>query len=176
MGLADRIDWINRVTSHYDFPLYEHAAVAYRMSGSLESERAVRYAANRRSFEGRAAWSRIWGYVQDVTIGYGYKPLRALLWLTLSWILGWIYFSNAASLCSKAVPTPCPVNADQRIDWNPILVALDAILPFSIGQDGAWDFRTTDQAVALVLGLIGWVLISVSAAAILRATVRSRET
>ncbi len=72
---------------------------------------------------------RVWGYLQDVTVGYGYRPGRAALWMAVLWAFGAVYFATHRM--------PAPVDSQAWPQWNPALLALDLLLPVvDLGQDG----------------------------------------
>jgi hypothetical protein len=109
----------------------------------------VLYAKQRRRRAALPVHARLWGLLQDVTVGYGYRPGRAALWLLLAWLLGTVYFTGHP---------PAPLKADEMPTWNAPLYTLSKLLPVvDLGQEG-WNPGHTGQWVAAALVLTGWVL------------------
>ncbi|MDI2126215.1 oxidoreductase [Yinghuangia seranimata] len=77
--LRERLAWLADATPEYEPQPYEQLAAAFRASGQDEDARGVLLAKQRRNRETLRWPGRVWGVVQDVAIGYGYRPTRALL-------------------------------------------------------------------------------------------------
>ncbi|CAM5733926.1 hypothetical protein SFUMM280S_00350 [Streptomyces fumanus] len=75
--LSLRLDWVAAATAEYDPEPYELLAAVLRAGGSDEEAREVLLAKQRRRRAGLPLAARIWGYVQDWTVAYGYRPGRA---------------------------------------------------------------------------------------------------
>ncbi|NUU23786.1 MAG: oxidoreductase [Streptomycetaceae bacterium] len=156
MTLEQRLRWLGQATSRYEPQPYEQLAAAYRASGQDEEARSVLLAKQRRSRETLRLPGRIWGYVQDAAIGYGYRPARALAWLVALIAVGTAVF---------AVNRPTPVNADEAPHWNALFYTLDLLLPVvTFGQEQAWNPGGWAQWVAYTLVILGWVLAGAAAA------------
>lgn len=150
-----RIAWLDSALGEFRPEPYEQLAAALRRDGSDEDAREVLYAKQRRRRLAQPLPGRIWGRLQDVTVGYGYRPGRAALWLVAAWALGALYFTGHR---------PSPLKADEIPHWNPALYALSKVLPIvNLGQDG-WNPAGTGQWVAAALVLTGWVLATTAAA------------
>ncbi|MFD9127734.1 oxidoreductase [Kitasatospora sp. NPDC059571] len=148
-GVAERIAWLEDSLGEYQPEPYEQLAAALRRDGRDEDAREVLYAKQRRRRGALPAHARLWGLLQDVTVGYGYRPGRAALWLLLAWLLGTAYFTEHP---------PPPLKADEAPTWNAPLYVLSRLLPVvDLGQDG-WNPGHTGQYVVAALVLTGWVL------------------
>jgi hypothetical protein len=149
-NVRERLRWLAAATPEYSPLPYEQLALMYRNSGEDTNARAVLLAKQRRRRETLPLVGKVWGYLQDWTVAYGYRPARAALWMALLWAASAMYFG--------AHP-PDPLKGDESPHWNAVLYALDLLLPvISLGQDGAWDPKGGPQWVAAGLILLGWIL------------------
>ncbi|WP_019812070.1 hypothetical protein [Saccharomonospora halophila] len=105
---------------------------------------------------------RFWGTLQDLVLGYGYRPLRAVVLFLLAWSSGAVAFAWGTGPCLRsgtAVPGPCPVRVDEHPTWDPFLYALDVLIPVvDLGHATAWDVLGWSKGMMLVLTVAGWVL------------------
>jgi hypothetical protein len=93
----------------------------------------------------------MWGTVQDVAIGFGYRPARALLWLIVVLAAGGGWFAWTGPLR--------PVKPGEGPTWDPLLYTLDLLVPLvDLGHERAWDPVGADKAVAVVVIAAGWIL------------------
>ena len=154
--VADRIDWVERGTPEYAPQPYDQLASVYRAVGEDDDARAVLLAKQRRRRATLSVPGRVWGHVQDVAIGYGYRPARAFAWLVALVAVGTAVF---------AANRPSPLKPDEAPHWNPFWYTLDLLLPvITFGQDGAWKPTGPTQWFAYTLILLGWVLAGAAAA------------
>jgi hypothetical protein len=154
--LARRLDWVAAATPEYAPEPYEHLAGALRGAGEDADAREVLLAKQRRRRETLPLAGKLWGYVQDWTVAYGYKPGRAAVWMALLWALGSVYFAHHQ---------PEPLKKDEVPQWNPVLYALDLLLPVvNLGQGDRWNPLGPAQWAAAVMILLGWILATTVAA------------
>lgn len=107
---------------------------------------------------------RVWGYIQDATVGYGYRPLRAGLWLMALLACGAIFF---------AAHSPGPLEAGKAPPFNAVFYTLDLLVPIiTFGQEAAFAPRGVGQWLAYGLTAAGWVLATTVTAGISRAISR----
>lgn len=93
--------------------------------------RAVLYARERKQRQGKAPFYRAWSLLQDITVGYGYRPRRALAWLALLLATGSIIFS---------VAPPPPLQPGLTPHFNGIIYTADLMLPVvNLGQKYAFN-------------------------------------
>ena len=155
--LARRIAWLHGATPEYSPEAYERLASALRAGGEDAEAREVLLAKQRQRRETLPVAGRVWGWLQDITVGYGYRPGRAAVWMAVLWALGAAYFA--------AHHTPPPADDGYRPHWNPALYALDLLLPvINLGQDNAWREAGTAQWIASALTVLGWILATTAAA------------
>jgi hypothetical protein len=163
--LVRRLQWIAAATPEYAPEPYERLAQVLRNGGEDADAREVLLAKQRRRRETLPLTGRVWGYLQDWTVAYGYRPGRAALWMAVLWAAGALAFSRYA---------PAPLKADEHPTWNAALFALDLLLPvINLGQDGYWRLQGDWQWVAASLILLGWILATTVAAGASRLLRRS---
>ncbi|GJF28746.1 hypothetical protein KNE206_14460 [Kitasatospora sp. NE20-6] len=148
-SVAQRIAWLEDSLAEYQPEPYEQLAAALRRDGRDEDAREVLHAKQRRRRAALPPHARLWGLLQDVTVGYGYRPGRAALWLLLAWLAGTAWFAGHP---------PAPLKADEAPTWNAPLYVLGKLLPVvDLGQ-GGWNPDRPGQWVAAALVLTGWIL------------------
>ncbi|MCB5167835.1 oxidoreductase [Streptomyces bambusae] len=154
--LARRLAWVEAATPEYSPEPYERLAAVLRGSGEDADAREVLLAKQRRRRETLPLAAKLWGYLQDWTVAYGYRPGRAAVWMLVVWAAGAVAFSRHDPEAIKPGETPL---------WNPVLYSLDLLLPvIDLGQDGYWRLEGAWQWGAAGLVLAGWVLATTVAA------------
>ncbi|MEU6606020.1 oxidoreductase [Streptomyces shenzhenensis] len=154
--LTRRLEWVAAATAEYNPEPYERLAAVLRAAGEDEDAREVLLAKQRRRRETLPPAGKLWGYAQDVTVAYGYRPGRAAVWMAVLW---------AASAFAFAHTTLEPMNSDGHPGWSPALFALDLLLPvIDLGQAGEWQLRGGWQWLAAAIVLLGWILATTVAA------------
>nr|WP_172384023.1 oxidoreductase [Streptomyces sp. MNP-20] len=154
--LSRRLEWVAAATAEYNPEPYEKLAAVLRNGGEDADAREVLLAKQRRRRETLPLAAKLWGYAQDWTVAYGYRPGRAALWMAVLWAASAIAFSRADHP---------PLKEGEHPDWNPALFALDLLLPvIDLGQDTYWQLRGGWQWFAAALILTGWILATTVAA------------
>ncbi|WP_184575713.1 membrane-associated oxidoreductase [Streptomyces zagrosensis] len=129
---------------------YEQLAAAYLRVGDDHAARAVQLAKLRRHRRTLPWYGRVWGLLQEVTVGYGFRPMLACVWL-LSLL--------AAGSAAYGLHHPRALKADEAPDFNPVFFTLDLLLPvISFGQEGAFAPQGWYQALSYALVIAGWLL------------------
>ncbi|GGT13093.1 oxidoreductase [Streptomyces chromofuscus] len=155
--LTERLEWVAAATAEYHPEPYERLAAVLRASGEDEDAREVLLAKQRRRRETLPPAAKLWGYAQDLTVAYGYRPGRAAVWMAVLWAAGSLAFAYAGPPRTGGGPVQPP--------WNPALFALDLLLPvIDLGQVGVWRLDGGWQWLAAALVLLGWVLATTVAA------------
>ncbi|MFI1389006.1 oxidoreductase [Streptomyces griseoaurantiacus] len=161
---GERLAWLRRGTEGYVPQPYEQLAAAYRSLGHEDEARTVLLAKQRHRRSALPAHARLWGYVQDATVGYGYRPARAALWIIALLALGASFFS--------AHP-PAPLEAGKAPPFSPVFYALDLLLPvIGFGQKAAFAPHGGGQLLAHTLTVAGWILATTLTAGVSRALSR----
>ncbi|MEU7055706.1 oxidoreductase [Streptomyces sp. NPDC046197] len=154
--LTERLGWVAAATAEYNPEPYERLATVLRGAGEDEDAREVLLAKQRRRRETLPPAAQLWGYVQDWTVAYGYRPGRAAVWMAVLWAAGSLAFAHAGHLA---------VNPGEHPPWNPALFTLDLLLPVvDLGQTGQWELRGGWQWLAAAMILLGWILATTVAA------------
>lgn len=163
--LTRRLGWVAAATAEYNPEPYERLAAVLRSAGEDEDAREVLLAKQRRRRETLPLAAKSWGYAQDWTVAYGYRPGRAAVWMAVLWAAGTLAFSHA--------PHP-PVNSGGHPTWSPALFTLDLLLPvIDMGQVGQWQLRGGWQWLSAAMVLLGWILATTVAAGATRLLRRS---
>ncbi|MFE8947410.1 hypothetical protein [Streptomyces sp. NPDC007856] len=107
--------------------------------------------------------AKAWGLLQDATVGYGYRPWLAGLWLLGLLAAGSVYFASHH-------PAPLGTGGPQ---FNAVAYTLDLLVPVvSLGQSGAWNPSGSSQVLAYALIISGWTLATTLFAGVTRILVR----
>ncbi|MFE9900381.1 oxidoreductase [Streptomyces achromogenes] len=163
--LTRRLDWVAAATAEYAPEPYERLASVLRSAGEDEDAREVLLAKQRRRRETLPPAAKVWGFAQDWTVAYGYRPGRAAVWMGVLWAAGTLAFAHADHP---------PVNSGGHPAWSPALFTLDLLLPvIDLGQTGQWQLRGGWQWLATAMILAGWVLATTVAAGATRLLRRS---
>jgi hypothetical protein len=151
-----RLRFIERATPDYAPGPYEQLAAAYRRAGHEDRAERVLMARQVRRYAEAGPASRIWGWLQRWTVGFGYQPWLAVCWLVLAWVLGGIWFAGHV---------PPPVDSGQDPIFNAWIFAADTLLPIvNLGQDGYFKLEGASQWIATALDVVGWILATTAAA------------
>ncbi|MES5818236.1 membrane-associated oxidoreductase [Streptomyces sp. RG80] len=143
---------------------YEQLTAAYRLAGDDRAARVVQLAKLRRHRRTLPWYARIWGHLQEATVGYGFRPTLAGVWL-LSLL--------AVGSTAYALHEPPPLKASEHPGFNPVFYTLDLLLPvISFGQEGAFAPRGWYQGLAYALTVAGWILATTVFAGITRTVSR----
>ncbi|MFG2172039.1 membrane-associated oxidoreductase [Streptomyces niveus] len=144
---------------------YEQLTASYRRIGDDAAARTVQLVKQRRQRRGLAWYARLWGHVQDLTVGYGFRPMRAVAWMLSLLLVASVAYS---------VRQPRALKADESPDFNPVFYSLDLLLPIiDFGQEraftpeGGWH-----QGLSYVLIITGWILATTIIAGVTRAISR----
>ena len=154
--LVRRLEWVEAATPEYSPEPYERLAAVLRAGGEDEDAREVLLAKQRHRRENLPVAAKLWGYAQDWTVAYGYRPGRAAVWMAVLWAATSYAFSHADHP---------PLKEGEAPHWNASLFALDLLLPvIDLGQEGHWQLRGGWQWLATAVVLLGWILATTVAA------------
>jgi hypothetical protein len=151
-----RLRWLARDPRGVQPQPYEQLAAHYTAIGQPAQARSVLYARERSQRRALPRPARAWSTVQDVAVGYGYQPWRALVWLAVLLAAGTVTF---------ALAPPPPLQASAAPHFNAFIYALDLLLPVvDLGQKHAFNPAGAEQWLSYLLVAAGWVLVTTVAA------------
>jgi len=159
-----RLAWLDRDPAFHQPQPYEQLAAMYTSAGQPAEARHVLYTRERRQHDGSGTVpGRAWSRLQDLTVGYGYKPWRAAACLAVLLALGSIVY---------ALAPPRPLQPGAAPHFNPVIYTLNLLVPVvDLGQRDAFNPADLEQWLSYVLIAAGWVLattIATGAARVLR--------
>jgi hypothetical protein len=159
-----RLPLLEREEGGYVPYAYEQLTGAYRTVGDEAAARTVQLAKLRRHRGTLPRYARIWGHLQDATVGYGFRPMRAVGWLLALLLVGSLAYGW---------DQPRPLKVDEVPDFNPVFYSLDLLLPIiDFGQERAFAPQGWQQWLSYLLILTGWTLATTIAAGITRSLSR----
>jgi hypothetical protein len=152
-----RLKWLRRNAEGYSPQIYNHLAAIYQREGRDDDVRRVLIAKQRRrSVKGGLA-GILWGGLLDVTVGYGYRTGRALVWWLALLALGTVLFGyvdpgEVHLVAQTTNPPPIP----------PFFYTLDLLLPFlftaSFPHPYAWEVSGAALWLSIFFNIMGWIL------------------
>ncbi|GAB7037623.1 MULTISPECIES: hypothetical protein [Catenuloplanes] len=162
---TDRRAWLARDPAEAQQQPYEQLAAVLRAHGDDDAARAV-LLTRQRARTRAAGWpARVWGVLQDVTVGYGYRPLLAALWLLV--LLG-------AGTAAYSAHPPRAAKPDEAPAFHAVVYTLDLLLPLvDFGQQTAFLPAGAYQWLSYLLIAAGWILATTIAAALTRSLRRT---
>lgn len=158
-GVAHRVAWIRRNPGYAPQP-YEQLAACYRRAGHDDIARRVLLEKQRHHRRTLNPLGRLWGYLLDAAVGYGYRPWLSAVWMT-----------TLCLLCGLAFSTRSPVQtkAGEGAPFNPFIYTVDLLFPIGdFGQRSAWHWTGLTQWLAYLLIAVGWLLTTTVVAGISR--------
>ncbi|MFG2555033.1 oxidoreductase [Streptomyces sp. NPDC048581] len=159
-SVTRRLEWIGRSPGYSPQP-YEQLALWYRTVGHDDDARRVLLAKQRHRRRTLRPAARAWGQLLDATVGYGYRPWLAGIWLLALTLLGTLVFR---------AHSPTPVKPGEGAPFQPFVYTLDLLIPIGgLGQRSSW-YWTDDgvQWLAYALVALGWVLTTAVIAGVTR--------
>ncbi|GAA4605356.1 hypothetical protein BJY16_005361 [Actinoplanes octamycinicus] len=149
--VSQRLAWMTRHATGFAPGPYDQLAAALRRDGREQDARQALVVRERLRHRAMGRLGAVWGALQDATIGFGYRPGRALLWLLTVVTASTAWFAWSGPLQ--------PVKPGESPTWDPFLYSLDVLVPLvSIGHDQAWDPVGADKAVTVAVMAAGWIL------------------
>ncbi|WP_435846255.1 membrane-associated oxidoreductase [Streptomyces diacarni] len=162
---ARRLETLTRDGDGYVPFAYEQLTAAYRHIGDDAAARSVQLAKQRRHRTTLPLYARLWGHLQDATVGYGFRPMRAAGWLAGLLLVGTLAYG---------LHPPRPLKADEAPGFNALAYALDLLLPIvDFGQEKAYAPQGGYQWLAYLLIVAGWVLATTFVAGVNRTVSRN---
>jgi hypothetical protein len=150
VAVTERIDWVSRGRLGYQPQPYEQLAAYYRRAGHDDDVRRVLLAKQRHRRTTMATPSQIASRLLDATVGYGYRPWRAALWLALLLTIGTVVYS---------FDRPHPLAGGPVPPFNAFSYTLDLLVPIgAFGLRTAYASTGSAQWLAYTLIAAGWIL------------------
>jgi hypothetical protein len=158
--VARRLAWVRRNPGYAPQP-YEQLAGWYRRIGHDDDARRVLLAKQRHRRLTLSLPARAWGHLLDVTVGYGYRPWLAGVWLLTLTLLGALVFGTHS---------PTPVKPGEGVPFQSLVYTLDLLIPIGgLGQRAGWYWSNDGlQWLAYLLIAFGWMLTTAVIAGVTR--------
>ena len=140
-----RLPWLARQRPFHPQP-YEQLARVLRQMGRDHDAREILFAKQQKMREegGLTRWGKIKNRFLDWTVGYGFKPWRALAWMLLLFLVGSAVAYRADCL-HMMVPSQPSVSQVPYPSFHATLYSLDqfALPPLDLGQKKYWRLTET---------------------------------
>jgi len=160
--LSESIAWLNR--AEFSGHAYEVMAAAYRSSGETGAATKVLMARESRRVRGcgESLGSRTLLWLKGVTIGYGYRPMRAVLLLVILEGIGTtvFYFNQRIGhivprdLVSRGATGEKATGSVDYRSFHPLVYSLDTLIPVvDLGMESRWEPL---RAKSTVVGRAPW--------------------
>jgi hypothetical protein len=157
---AKRVQWLLRDIDGYLPRNYETLADMYRRHGDEAGARTVLLARERRHRQELPWYGQAWSWLQEITVGYGYRPLRAAAWLAAFLGAGTLVFGLHHPPALSGTPHPA---------FNPLIYTLDLLVPLvGFGLRGSYDPQGAGRWLAYLLIAVGWIFVTTIAAGVAR--------
>jgi hypothetical protein len=160
LSAAERVRWLRRDSDGYVPQNYETLAAMYRNLGNDDDARVV-LLSGERARRAQLPWhGRAWSWLQEITDGYGYRPLRAAGWLAVFLGLGTLVFG---------LHHPPPLAGAPHPAFNPFIYTVDLLIPLvNLGMRNTYAPQGMQSWLAYFLIAAGWIFVTTIAAGILR--------
>ncbi|WP_157621420.1 hypothetical protein [Saccharothrix sp. NRRL B-16348] len=154
--VKERVKWLKRNPEPRP-QIYMQLASVYESLGQYGSAKKVLIAGE----EARSHYSdsdnllrRALTKILGVTVGYGYRPLRVLVWMAALVLLGWILFGILG--IGRFVPIQ---SLGPGVKFQPLVYTLDLVLPVvNLKQRDFWIPQGAALIISTALTVLGWVL------------------
>jgi hypothetical protein len=170
--VKSRLEWLRRDPTGYSPQPYSQLAAVYRAEGRDRQARTVLIASqtdrrkgqtDQRRGKGPFGWLRQgirqgWGWIMQVTVGYGYRPWIALIWLIAALLVGSLMFECA-------IPPEQLTASSGAPPWNAFLYVLDMLVPVLDMGYSKWVATKGALGLTALLVVMGWVLATAVVAA-----------
>ncbi|RAY12743.1 membrane-associated oxidoreductase [Actinomadura craniellae] len=159
-----RLPLLEREEGGYVPYAYEQLAAAYLRIGDDTAARTVQLAKQRRHRSTLPWYAKAWGHLQDATVGYGFRPVRAASWLVTLLVIGTVIYG---------LEQPPALKPGEAPTFNPLFYTFDLLLPIiDFGQEKAFKPQGWYQWLSYTLILAGWILATTIATGITRTVSR----
>ncbi len=158
--VTQRLDWISRNAHRYLPQPYEQLAAYYRLAGHDDDVRRVLLTKQRHRRSTLGTAGRSLGRLLDWTVGYGYRPWLAAIWLAMLLAIGTIVYAIEPPHALHSTPVP---------PFNSFVYTFDLLIPIAaFGMRGAYASTGATQWLAYALIAAGWILATAVIAGVTR--------
>jgi hypothetical protein len=158
---AARLRWLRGASDGRAAQPYDELAAHYRHIGHEGARRRVLIRKQRVRREDLGFLGRVWGYIQEWLVGYGYRAWQALIPFAVLLTFAWWFFAGHRGEFSQTDPL------NVAPPFSALLYSLDVLLPVvSLGQRAAYTPHGAASTISAVLTVIGWVLTTAIVAAL----------
>ena len=137
-----RLRWLSLQPPGYHPQPYRQLAKVLRELGDDAGAVKVQIASGDARYSPYGIVGRSMGWLLKVTIGYGHRPLLAILWSSLVVAVGWLVtrVAKSARVMRRTYPENAPTVTDADYErLYPMLFSLDVFLPFvNLHQEHYW--------------------------------------
>jgi hypothetical protein len=162
---SSRLAWLSLNRVGYRPQPFEQLAAFYRRIGHDDQARKVLLVKQRRRRSTQNLGGKLWGYLLDWSVGYGYRPWLAAIWLISLIAIGSITF---------AWRPPPPVDPATSPPFNSLVYTINLLLPAGqFVQPDQWNLIGPERWFAYSLVGTGWLLASTVIAGVTRVLNRS---
>ena len=156
----ERLQWLARDPDRHEPQPYEQLAAIYTGAGLPAEARRVLYCRERQQRATKTPFGKAWSLIQDVTVGYGYQPWRAVLWLAFLLITGSVVYG---------IKPPPALQLTAAPHFNPVIYTLNLLIPVvDFGQRDAFNPAGAEQWLSYLFIAAGWILATTVATGIAR--------
>lgn len=160
--VAQRLEWICRDPDGYAPGPYSVYAEVLRKQGDIDAAKKVHIQAQIvRRRQGRAGLRglgrRFWSRTLQGTVGYGYRPGLALMWLLLTLTLGALAIRRVRGQLEPLTGAP---------EFNAALYLVDQMVPFVDLGFNKWVASGMAQAITVTVVALGYVFLTALLAAL----------
>lgn len=155
-----RLRWLQRDSEGYSPQPYEQLIAFYRRSGHDGAARQAAIAKQRKRRAELRGMAKVWNFLLDWTVAYGYRTWQAALGLLLLLPIGTAVFAHAH-------PDDVTAVEGRVSDFQAFIYTLDLLIPvINLHQRDEWIADGAAQWWALGFTLGGWVLTTAVVAAL----------
>jgi hypothetical protein len=137
--LSLQLNWLGR--ADFASQPYEELARVLRHHGYARNAVKLLIAGEKRRLKDQTIGipAQAWGWLLRLTVGFGYRPGQALVWLAGFWFVGWWVFANAGS-CQLMLRAPKSASDSTELGTvEAAIYSLDTLLPIvNLGLRDVW--------------------------------------
>jgi len=165
-----RLRWLNlRNPENLNVQPYEQLISVFRQMGLRDDARHVAIARQKAIRKQLKGISRLWSWILDVTISYGYRPEKVILLFIIPIILLGSFVFKGADIVGAIEPA----GSLKNMLFNPVAYSLDVFLPIvDLHQESAWTLNASVkggiyfQYYMVFHILAGWFFTTLAVAAV----------